>query len=223
MGFELWIDGDLAWARGTYEYRPMGAAVIAVSDLFRARDFHPLRRVRLQADSGYIGQFPSVGALNYHLRRRRALTQTARGYTVGDMPDQISKIDYYDVTVPDKPGEAARILSALETAGVNLIAFSGFPQGARKAQLDFIAEDSAALKKVARAAGLVLGAKKTGFMVQGEDHPGAAAAIARRLSEAGINLTAMQTVCAGAGRFGGLFWVKPPDVRKAAKVLGATA
>ena len=38
MGYELWIDRDLAWARGTYEYRPMGAAVIAASDLFRARD-----------------------------------------------------------------------------------------------------------------------------------------------------------------------------------------
>jgi len=137
------------------------------------------------------------------------------------MPDEIRRIDYYDVMVPDKPGEAARILTALETAGVNLIAFSGFPQGARKAQLDFMAQDGAALKKAARAAGLTLGAKKTGFMMQGEDHPGAAAVIARKLAEAGINLTSMQIVCAGAGRFGGLFWVKPADVRKAAKVLGA--
>jgi len=136
------------------------------------------------------------------------------------MPDEIRKIDYYDATVADKPGEAARILSALEQAGVNLIAFSGFPQGARKAQLDFMAEDSAGLKKAARAAGLTLGAKKTGFLVQGEDHPGAAAAITRKLSEAGINVTSMQSICAGAGRYGGLFWVKPPDVRKAAKVLG---
>jgi hypothetical protein len=136
------------------------------------------------------------------------------------MPDEIRKIDYYDATVPNKPGEAARILSALEQAGVNLIAFSGFPQGARKAQLDFMAEDSAALKKAARATGLRLGPKKTGFLVQGEDHLGAAATIARKLSEVGISLTSMQTICAGAGRYGGLFWVKPEDVRKAAKVLG---
>lgn len=137
------------------------------------------------------------------------------------MPDEIRRIDYYDVTVADKPGEAARILTALETAGVNLIAFSGFPQGARKAQLDFMAEDSAAFKKAARTAGLKLGPKKRGFLVQGEDHPGAAGAIARKLSDAGINLTSLQTVCAGAGRYGGLFWVKPGDVRKAGKALGA--
>ena len=108
-----------------------------------------------------------------------------------------------------------------ESAGVHLIAFSGFPQGARKAQLDFMAEDSAALKKAARAAGLTLGPKKTGFLVQGEDHLGAAAEVARKLSAVGINLTSMQTICAGAGRYGGLFWVKPEDVRKAAKALGA--
>jgi hypothetical protein len=138
-----------------------------------------------------------------------------------DMPDEIRKIDYYDATVADKPGEAARILSALEQAGVNLIAFSGFPQGARKAQLDFMAEDNAALKKAARAAGLTLGPKKTGFLLQGEDHRGAAAAVARKLSEVGISLISMQTICAGAGRYGGLFWVKPEDVRKAAKALGA--
>jgi hypothetical protein len=137
------------------------------------------------------------------------------------MPDEIRKIDYYVAAVADKPGEAARILSALEQAGVNLIAFSGFPQGARKAQLDFMAEDSAALKKAARAAGLTLGPKKTGFLVQGEDHLGAAATIARKLTAVGINLTSMQTICAGAGRYGGLFWVKPEDMRKAAKALEA--
>ena len=220
MGFELWIGREVAWARGTYEYRPMGAAVIAVSDLFRARDFHPRRSVPLTAARQYLGQFASIGALNARLLLRRGLTLPLRGCTVGGMPDEIRKIDYYDVTVPDKPGEAARILTALEEAGVNLIAFSGFPQGARKAQLDFMAQDTAIFKKAARAAGLTLGAKKTGFLVQGEDHPGAAAAIARKLSEAGINLTSLQTVCAGAGRFGGLFWVKPLDVRKAGKVLG---
>jgi hypothetical protein len=220
MGFELWIGREVAWARGTYEYRPMGAAVIAITDLFRARDFHPRRRVPAGGEHAYLGQFASIGALNARMRLCRALTSPRRGCRVGSMPDEIRKIDYYDVTVPDKPGEAARILTALEEAGMNLIAFSGFPQGARKAQLDFMAQDSAAFKKAARTAGLTLGAKKTGFLVQGEDHPGAAAAIARKLSEASINMTSMQTVCAGAGRFGGLFWVKPADVRKAAKVLG---
>ena len=44
MGFYLWLDTEVAWAQGTYEYRPMGAAVIASSDLFRRRDFDPRRK-----------------------------------------------------------------------------------------------------------------------------------------------------------------------------------
>ena len=71
MGFHLWMDEGLAWAQGTYEYRPMGVAVISASDLFRRRDFDPRRRPP-RADTGaYLGQFASIGHLNQTLRRRR--------------------------------------------------------------------------------------------------------------------------------------------------------
>lgn len=136
------------------------------------------------------------------------------------MADEIRRVDYYYVTVPDKPGEGARILAALHEAGVNLLAFSGFPAGARKSQLDFIPEDTAAFTKAARKAGLKLSSKKSGFLVQGEDRPGAVAEIMGKLGAAGINVTAIQAVCAGAGRYGAILWVKAPDLRKAAKALG---
>ena len=72
VGFYLWVDDELAWAQGTYEYRPMGAAVIAVSDLFRRRDFDPRRKVRASPKALYAGQFASLGHLNGELRRRRS-------------------------------------------------------------------------------------------------------------------------------------------------------
>jgi hypothetical protein len=71
------------------------------------------------------------------------------------VPDEIRRIDYYYTSVPDKPGEGARILVALRGAGVNLIGVSAFPHGARRSQLDLIPEDSATFAKAARAAGLV--------------------------------------------------------------------
>jgi len=71
MGFYLWIDRDLAWAQGTYEYRPMGAAVISNSDLFRRRDFSPRRNAAPARDAEFAGQFASLGHLNGHLRKRR--------------------------------------------------------------------------------------------------------------------------------------------------------
>jgi hypothetical protein len=137
------------------------------------------------------------------------------------MAEEIRRIDYFYATVPNKPGEGARVLAALHQAGVNLLGFSGFPAGARKSQVDFIPQDSKLFQQAARKAGLKLSKKKAGFMVQGEDHPGAVAEVLGKLAEAGVNVTAVQAVCAGAGRYGGLLWVKAGDLRKAAKALGA--
>ncbi len=136
------------------------------------------------------------------------------------MPDEIKRIEYYYVTVPDKPGEAARILTALHQTGINLLGVSAFPHGARRSQLDCIVEDSAAFAKAAKTAGLKLSKKKSGFLIQGEDRPGAIAEIASRLAQANINITSLQAFCSGSGRYGGMLWVKHPDVRKAAKALG---
>lgn len=136
------------------------------------------------------------------------------------MAEEIRKLDYYYATVPDKPGEAARILATLNQAGINLVGFSGFPQGARRSQLDFFPEDGAAFTKAAKSVGLNLSKKKIGFLIQGEDQPGALAGVLGKLSQAGVNVTSVQVVCAGAGRYAGMLWVKAPDLRKAAKALG---
>jgi hypothetical protein len=137
------------------------------------------------------------------------------------MAEVVRRIDYYYAPVPDKPGEAARILSVLHQAGVNLLGFTGFPEGARKAQLDFLPEDPATFAKAARQAGLKLSKKKTGFLIQGDDRPGAVAELMAKLAAAGINVTSIQAITAGAGRYSAILWVKAPDVRKAAKTLGA--
>jgi len=71
VGFYLWLDGDLAWAQGTYEYRPMGTAVISISDLFRRRDFSPHRKVQAPREAEFAGQFASLGHLNTQLQERR--------------------------------------------------------------------------------------------------------------------------------------------------------
>jgi hypothetical protein len=137
------------------------------------------------------------------------------------VPDEIKKIDYYYVTVPDKPGQGATVLAALREAGINLVGLSAFPHGARRSQLDLIPEDSGAFAKAAKKAGLKLSKKKSGFLIQGEDRPGAVADVVGKLAQSGINITSVQVFCAGAGRYGGMLWVKAADLRKAAKTLGA--
>lgn len=135
------------------------------------------------------------------------------------MSDTITLADYYYTTVPDKPGEGARILGVLRDAGVNLLAFSGFPEG-RRSQLDFVPADGPSFLAAAKAAKLKLSRAKKVFLVSGDDRVGAVAAVYDKLGAAKINVTALDAVCAGAGRYGAIFWVKPRDVKKAAGVLG---
>jgi len=137
------------------------------------------------------------------------------------MSDTVRKVDYFYLVVPDKPGECTKILSALAAEGINLLAFSGFPS-ARKAQLDLVPEDSAAFKVAAKKLKLKLSPRKSGFLLQGEDRAGAANETLEKLAGAKINVTAMDAVSGGSGRYGAIFWVKPEAVSRAAKLLGAT-
>ena len=137
------------------------------------------------------------------------------------MTDTIRKVDYYYTTAPDKPGEGARLLEVLRLAGVNLLAFHGFPS-ARKAQIDFVPADAPAFVAAAKRAKIKLSKPKAAFLIQDDDRVGAVADVMTKLSAAKVNVTAVTGVCAGMGRFGGLLWVKPRDVKKAAAVLGAT-
>jgi hypothetical protein len=81
MGFALWIDLEerMAWAQGTHEYRPMGAAAVAVTDRFRRRDFRQTRRcpvrLRTHAFAGFFGSLEEVNE-SLAVRRRWKLSST---------------------------------------------------------------------------------------------------------------------------------------------------
>jgi hypothetical protein len=134
--------------------------------------------------------------------------------------DTVRKVDYFYTDIANAPGQGAKIMAGLAEAGVNLLAFSGFPAG-RRAQLDLVPEDSAKLKRAAKGMGVKLSAKKTGFLLVGDDRVGAVTTVLDKLAGAKINVTAIDAVATGDGRFGALFWVKPENVAKAAKLLGA--
>ncbi len=137
------------------------------------------------------------------------------------MADIIRRVEYFKMQTPNKPGEGARALELLGDARINLLAFSGFPRG-RRWQMDFIPEYPVAFKNAAKQAGLKVSPSKTGFLVQGEDRVGAIADLMARLAQAKINVTAIDAVSTGEGRYGAIFWVKPQDVAKTATVLGAS-
>jgi len=134
------------------------------------------------------------------------------------MADVVKKVAYFAMDVPNKPGEGARVLGALAEAGVNLLAFTGFPRG-RKAQLDIIPEDVAIFKKAIKATKMKTRPQKFGFLVQGDDRRGAVADLLKMLAEKKINVTAVDAASTGAGRYAAILWVEPKDVNKTAKAL----
>jgi hypothetical protein len=135
------------------------------------------------------------------------------------MTDTIRVVDYFYVTVPNKPGEGARLLDTLRQERVNMLAFSAFPAG-RKSQADFVPEDPAAFRRAAKKAKWKVVGPKKAFLAQGDDRVGAIADLVGRLAAAKINVTALDAVSVH-GRYGAIFWVAPKDLKKTSKIVGA--
>jgi hypothetical protein len=137
------------------------------------------------------------------------------------MPDRVKKVSYCYPIVPNRAGQGARILGEITRAGINLLAYSGFPAGGGRSQLDLVVEDVGPLRRLARRNGWRLSKIKKGFLVQGPDRVGAVHRHLQKLADAGINVTAADAIAAGQGRYGMILWVKPRDYARAARALGA--
>ncbi len=131
------------------------------------------------------------------------------------------KVSYVVLKVPSRAGQAAGILGALAEGGVNLQAFTGFPDRGGKAQVDLVTDDLAGVRRVARKHGWRVSATKRGFLVQGQDRVGAVHRELKKLAAKGVNVTAADAVSAGQRRFGMILWVKPKDYARAAGALRA--
>jgi hypothetical protein len=80
--------------------------------------------------------------------------------------------------------------------------------------------DPVAFIAAAKAAKVKLKGPKKVFLIDGDDRVGALSDVMAKLGAAKVNVTAVEAVCSGMGRYGALLWVKPRDLKKAAAALG---
>jgi hypothetical protein len=138
------------------------------------------------------------------------------------MATEILQFDYRHAVVDADPAAAAAMLRALCESGVNLIGFSEFPHISGAFWLDLVLEDTNELASAAVATTIPGSAKKTGFLIRGENLPRTVIpCILQRLTDAGIAMTSLRAVSVAEGRFGAMLRVKPQDVTAAAKALAA--
>jgi hypothetical protein len=135
------------------------------------------------------------------------------------MSAKIRMVDYFYMTVPDKPGAACNVLFQLAAADVNLLAFSAVPIGPENTQLVLFPENVESLARGAENAGFVLSGPSRAFLIQGDDKLGALVSIHERLSDSGINVYASTGVSDGKGGFGYVMYVKGDRFDEAARVL----
>ena len=77
------------------------------------------------------------------------------------------KVQYYTTEVPHESGTGATVLASFKKQGINLLAFSGFPDAPGRAQLDFVPEDAKSFLAAAAQAKIKLAGPKVAFQVPG--------------------------------------------------------
>lgn len=137
------------------------------------------------------------------------------------MAYMIRKVNYCKMNVLSRAGQGVKILETLKDAGVDLLAFTGFPIGGGKSQVDLVASKIADVQRVARKNKWQISKTKKGFLVQGTDETGAVLKVLDRLARENINVVAADAVAAGKGRYGMIFWVNPKFYNRAARILNA--
>ena len=134
------------------------------------------------------------------------------------MADAVRKVEYFSIHVPNKPAKAFGVLSALVSSGIDLLACVGVPEG-KQARIDVVPDDTRKFRAAVRKAGLEFTPEKSGFLIQGRDRPGALAQHLEKLGD--VNVTGIDSLSAGEGRWGAIIWVDSEAVRKASRLLGA--
>ncbi len=131
----------------------------------------------------------------------------------------VKRISIHAVEIEDKPGSLQKLLARAAADGVDLNGLSVCTCGGGSAMAYLSAKNPEALKACAIKAGIEV-KELAGFMLTGDDMPGAAAEALKPLADAGVNgVAASAMVCNGG--YGMIIIVNVSDADAAAEALGA--
>lgn len=94
-----------------------------------------------------------------------------------------------DVDLPDRPGELAKLATVLGDAGINIDAI-GAESGGGRSYLSMIVDAPSRARAVLKQSGYT-SIERTVLVVRLPDKPGALAGLARKLGDAGVDITSL--------------------------------
>src|SRR5438105_4583427 len=94
------------------------------------------------------------------------------------------------VQLEDRPGTLAELAEALGRAGINIEGIAGFAVAGVGGIVHLLVEDGAAARAALEGAGVGVEREVDVVVVDIADRPGELGKVARRLADAGVNLTA---------------------------------
>jgi len=136
------------------------------------------------------------------------------------MACSISKVEYFNTTIIDRPGEAYKFLSQLALLKINLLAFTAIPISPTDTELTIYPENPKYMKNEASRAGLFLEGPHPALLVQCDDRLGALADIHLKIYEADVNVKSASGVSDGRKSFGYVIHIESKDFDKAVAALG---
>lgn len=110
-----------------------------------------------------------------------------------------SRAREFSVVLQDRPGALADLAEALGRNGVNIEAIAAVPSGGR-GDVRVVIGDAAGARQALSRTGIAIGAERDVLLVDLEHVPGALAAVARKLGDAGVNIDALYVVGESGGR-----------------------
>ena len=136
------------------------------------------------------------------------------------MSFNVRRVDYFNTTVRDQPGEGHRFLVQLADLGVNMVAFTAVPVGPTSTQLTIFPDDSHKMAALGKSAGIPLDGPHPAILVQGDDKLGALVTVHKQLVGANVNVYASSGVATDAGSFGYILFIRRGEYERAVAALG---
>ncbi|MBI4565671.1 MAG: hypothetical protein HY716_13335 [Planctomycetes bacterium] len=121
------------------------------------------------------------------------------------------------VSFPNRPGELNKVLEAMAKAGVNVLAFCGWPEG-EGSKVSFVPDHDEKARKTLSSAGLNA-RESTVVCFTGPSGQGSGTKLTSKLAKAGINIEVSYATTVGEGEALAVLGVK--DVEAALKAIEA--